>query len=213
MQGLIGRKLGMTQVYDPAGKRVAVTVIGAGPCVVVQRKTAATDGYDAVQLGFEAANPKRLTKAVRSRFEKAGLPAQRVLREFGIVGGEEAAPGATATVALFKPGDHVDVTGVTKGRGFAGVVRFHRMQGGPLTHGGHSKRRVGSIGMRSFPGRVHKNKRMPGHMGNTRITQQNLRVVEVRPDDHVLLVHGAVPGPTGGLLLVRRAVKMPEGAA
>jgi large subunit ribosomal protein L3 len=207
MQGLIGRKLGMTQVFDGEGHRVAVTAIQAGPCVVVQRKTRESDGYEAVQLGFDDAKTKHTTQPMAGHFAKAGVTPKRVLREMAPEAGDEQKPGDVVTVALFEGVGFVDVTGLTKGRGFQGVVRRHGMSGGPITHGGHSKRRVGSIGQNAVPARVHKNKRMPGHMGHTRITQQNLRVVAVRPDDNVILVHGAVPGPTGGLVLVSKALK------
>lgn len=207
MQGLIGRKLGMTQVFDAEGRRVAVTVIEVGPCVVLQRKTQAQDGYDAVQLGFGKAKPSRTRRPAAARFEKVGCAPLRVLREFDLDGDEALEPGQSMTVEVFDGVSHVDVTGVTKGRGFQGVVKRYRMAGGPMTHGGHSKRRVGSIGQCSYPARVAKGQRMPGHMGHVRRTQQNLRVVEVRPGDNLLLVKGAVAGPNGGVVLVRRALK------
>lgn len=207
MQGLIGRKLGMTQVFDAEGRRVAVTAIQAGPCAVVQRKTRDGDGYEAVQLGFEDAKPKHTTKPMAGHFAKAGVTPKRVLMEVAPEAGDEQKAGDVVSVSLFEGCSFVDVTGLTKGRGFQGVVRRHGMSGGPITHGGHSKRRVGSIGQNVLPARVHKGKRMPGQMGNTQVTQQNLRVVAVRPDDNVILVHGAVPGPTGGLVLVSKALK------
>ena len=208
MQGLIGKKLGMTQVFDDQGRRVAVTVLEAGPCVVVQRKTSTTDGYDAVQLGFADRTEKRVNKAAAARFAKAGVSPKRVLRELDVDSGDEAKAGDTITVTdTFEGVTHVDVVGVTKGRGFAGVVRRYRMRGGQMTHGGHSKRRVGAIGQCSYPARVAKGKRMPGHMGNVRITQQNLRVVDLRNDENLMLVQGAVPGATGGILFVTKALK------
>jgi large subunit ribosomal protein L3 len=208
MQGLIGKKLGMTQVFDADGRRVAVTVIEAGPCVVVQRKTRERDGYDAVQVGFGAARPRRTARAAAARFTAAGCAPQRVLREFAPDPEDaELAPGQTLTVGVFEGVGWVDVTGTTKGRGFQGVVKRHRMRGGPLTHGGHSKRRVGSIGQCSYPARVAKNQRMPGHMGHVHRTQQNLKVVGIRPEENLLLVKGAVAGPNGGLVMVRRALK------
>jgi len=207
MQGLIGRKLGMTQVYDEDGRRVACTAIEVGPCVVVQRKTRDKEGHDAVQIGFGDQKPQRLNKPARVRFEKANVPTKRVLRDVRLDEGEDVKPGETVTVAMFEGVSFVDVIGTTKGRGFAGVVKRHRMRGGRMTHGGHSKRRVGAIGQCAYPGRVAKGQKMPGHMGHARRTQQNLRVLRVREADNVLLVRGAVPGPTGGILLVRKALK------
>lgn len=209
MQGLIGRKLGMTQVYDGTGARVPVTVIEAGPCVVVQRKTTACDGYEAVQLGFGDVKASRMSKPQRVRQEKAGAGAKRVLREFDVAAAEEAKPGDVVTVGLLSDATHVDVSGVTKGRGFQGVVKRHGMKGGRFTHGGHSKRRVGSIGMKTWPARVAKNKRLPGHMGHVTATQQNLRIVEIRGEQNLLLLEGAVPGPNGGYLFVKKALKKP----
>lgn len=207
MQGLIGRKVGMTQVYDGDGKRVAVTVIQAGPCVVVQRKTARQDGYDAVQLGFDEQKEHRVPRPQLARFKKAGVAPQRTLREFRCDAEEGAQAGDSVGVAIFDGVGYVNVIGTTKGRGFAGVVRRHGMGGGPMTHGGHSKRRVGSIGQCAFPSRVAKNRRMPGHMGNVRVTQENLQVIQVRGEDNVILVKGAVPGPTGGVVLVTKSIK------
>lgn len=207
MNGLIGKKLGMTQVYDDAGRHVPVTVIAAGPCVVVQRKTAARDGYDAVQLGFGPQKESRVTKASLGRFKKAGVPAQGVVREVRVAADAELKEGAEVTAAIFEGVSHVDVSGVTKGQGYQGVVKRHRMGGGPQSHGHMSHRRIGAIGQRTWPARIMKNKRMPGHMGNLNVTTQNLRVVQVRPQDNVILVEGAVPGPTGGLLLVKKSLK------
>jgi len=207
MQGLIGKKLGMTQVYDDRGHHVPVTVIAAGPCLVVQRKTAQRDGYDAVQLGFGAQKESRLSKAEAGRFKKAGLAASGVLREFRVAADAAVKEGDTVTARIFEGVSHVDISGVTKGQGYQGVVKRHRMGGGPQSHGHMSHRRIGAIGQRTWPARIMKNKRMPGHMGNLNITVQNLRVVQVRPDDHVILVEGAIPGPTGALVVVKRAIK------
>lgn len=207
MQGMIGKKLGMTQVYDANGQHVPVTVIEAGPCVVVQRKTAKTDGYEAVQIAFLPQKESRLSKASAGRFKKAGVAAHRKLAEVLVDSSSELQAGATVTAQLFEGVTHVDVSGVTKGQGYQGVVKRHRMGGGPQSHGHMSHRRIGAIGQRTWPARIMKNKRMPGHMGNVNITVQNLRVVQVRPDDNVLLVEGAIPGPTGALVMVRKAVK------
>jgi large subunit ribosomal protein L3 len=207
MQGMIGKKLGMTQVYDANGQHVPVTVIEAGPCVVVQRKTAKTDGYEAVQIAFLPQKESRLSKASAGRFKKAGVAAHRKLAEVLVDASSELQAGATVTAQLFEGVTHVDVSGVTKGQGYQGVVKRHRMGGGPQSHGHMSHRRIGAIGQRTWPARIMKNKRMPGHMGHVNITVQNLRVVQVRPDDNVLLVEGAIPGPTGALVMVRKAVK------
>ncbi len=198
----------MTQVFDAEGHQVAVTAIEAGPCVIVQRKTKANDGYDAVQLGFEDAKEQRVTKPELGKFKKAGSSPKRIMKELAVDEDDESKAGETVSVVdVFEGVAFVDVVGTTKGRGFAGVVKRHNMAGGRMTHGGHSKRRVGSIGQCAYPGRVAKGRRMPGHMGNIRVTTQNLRVVGIRPDDNVVLVHGAIPGPTGGIVLVKKALK------
>lgn len=207
MNGLIGKKLGMTQVHDSAGRLVAVTVLQAGPCVVVQRKTSARDGYDAVQLGFMEQKESRLTKAEAARFKKIGISPRRILREFRVSSDADIKEGSEVTVSIFEGVGYVDVTGITKGRGFQGVVKRHRMGGGPASHGHMSHRRIGAIGQRTWPARIMKGKRMPGRMGRVRVTTQNLRVIQVRPADNVLLVEGAVPGPVGGVVLIRKALK------
>lgn len=207
MQGLIGKKLGMTQVYDGDGTRVPVTVIEAGPCVVVQRKTKATDGYEAVQLGFGEQKESRVTRAAMGRFKAANTTPRRTLVEFPVDPENPLKAGDLVSLKIFEGVSHLDVSGVTKGKGFQGVVRRHGMRGGPHTHGGHSKRRIGSIGANSYPARVHKGHRMPGHMGDVKITQQNLKVVELRGEENLVLLRGAVPGPSGAMILLRRALK------
>ncbi len=208
MQGLIGKKKGMTQIWDEAGNRVAVTVIEVGPCPVVQVKTVEKDGYDAVQLGFGPQKASRMSKAEAARFEKAGLATPyRTLREFKADAGETVKPGDILDASVFDGVKFVDVIGTSKGRGFQGVVKRHGFAGGPLTHGGHTKRRPGSIGMRQDPGSIDKGHPMPGHMGARRVTTQNLALVSVRKEDNVLLVAGCVPGPNEGLVIVRKAVK------
>jgi large subunit ribosomal protein L3 len=209
MLGLIGKKLGMTQVFDSKGELIPVTVIQAGPCTVVQTKTAASDGYVAVQLGFGEKKAQRATKAYRNHCLKAGKGVFTVLGEFS--------PGTEATYTvgqevtiegLFKVGDYVDVTGTTKGRGFTGVIKRHGFSGFPGSHGTHEYfRHGGSIGNRSYPGRVFKGKRMAGQYGNERVTTQNLEVVVVRPAEHLLLVRGCVPGARSGIVVVHPAVK------
>lgn len=207
MQTLIGKKIGMTRVYDDAGVQVPVTVVQVGPCVVTQRKTTDRDGYEAVQLGFEEQKESRLTKPQKGHFAKAGAKPQKVLREVRVDAAEKAKAGETVTAKVFEGVTHVDVLGQTKGRGFQGVVRKFRFAGGRASHGGGWTRKPGSIGNREWPGRIFKNKKMPGQMGSVDITTQNLRVVKVLADDHALLLEGAVPGPMGGIVLVRKAIK------
>jgi len=207
MQGLIGKKLGMTQVFDDKGHRVDVTMIQAGPCVVVQRKTQAKDGYDAAQLGFLEQKESRMGKAALNRFKKAGTAPRRYLREFDLDDGEEVKAGDAVTVKVLEGASHVDVAGVTKGKGFQGVVRRHQMRGGPAAHGHTSHRRIGAIGQRETPGRVAKGHRMPGHMGYVNITVQNLKIVLVKDEQNLLMVNGAVPGPVGAIVRVTRALK------
>lgn len=207
MQTLIGKKIGMTRVYDDAGKQVPVTVVQVGPCTVVQRKAKSPDGYEAVQLGFGEQKESRLTKPEQGHFKKAGAKAQKILREVRVDAGEAAKAGDVVTAAIFEGVKFVDVLGHTKGRGFQGVVRRFRFAGGRASHGGGWNRKPGSIGNREWPARVFKNKKLPGHMGSVDITTQNLRVVKVLADDHALLLEGAVPGPMGGIVLVRKAIK------
>lgn len=197
----------MTQVFDSEGRRVAVTVIEAGPCVVAQLKTEANDGYNAVQLAFLDQKEHRVSKPLLGHFKKAGCTPKRFLKEFSLEDGEEVKVGDTVEVGLFEGVSHVDVTAVTKGRGFQGVVKRHKAAGGRWTHGGHSRRRVGSIGQCSYPANVAKNQIMPGQMGNVVVTQQNLKIVQVRGEDNLLLVKGAIPGPTGATVVVRKALK------
>jgi large subunit ribosomal protein L3 len=207
MDGLIGRKIGMTQVYDDKGRRISVTVIQAGPCPVVQVKTPATDGYSAAQLGFDEQKPSRLPKAEVKHFEKAGVKPCKLTKEFAIDADEAVKAGDLVTVNIFDGVKLVDVSGITKGRGFAGVVRRYSMRGGPMTHGGHSKRRVGSIGARDLPGWVDKGKRMPGHKGDVNRKVRNLLIVQVRPEDNLLLVEGSIPGAKGGYVFICKALK------
>ena len=208
MQGLIGKKIGMTEIWDKDGVRVPVTVIQAGPCPVVQVKTVEKDGYAAVQLGFGPQKASRMSKAEAARFEKAGIATPyRTLREFKADEGETVKPGDILDASVFEGVKFVDVIGTSKGRGFQGVMKRHGFAGGPMTHGGHTKRRPGSIGMRQDPGSIDKGHPMPGHMGARRVTTQNLALVSVRKDDNILLVAGCVPGPNEGLVIVRKAVK------
>ncbi|NKB25139.1 MAG: 50S ribosomal protein L3 [Kiritimatiellae bacterium] len=207
MIGLIGKKGGMTQIYTENAERIPVTVLEVGPCVVVQRKTQKSDRYNAVQLGFSERKEKSLTKPLQGHFKKANVSGQRVLKEFLVDRDEEINVGDSFTVSTFEDVSHVDVTGISKGRGFQGVVKRYGMKGGRATHGSHFHRSVGSIGQCTKPGRVFKNKKMSGQMGNKPVTTQNLKVVAVRSEDHVLLVRGAIPGPTGSTIIVRKALK------
>ncbi len=208
MNALIGKKIGMTQVFDDAGQQVPVTALEVGPCVVVQLKTSEKDGYDAVQLGFEDQLVKRQTKAAAGHFKKNEVPNKRILREVRLdEGNTDLKVGDTLTASVFDGVSYVDVIGVSKGRGFQGVVRRHGMGGGRATHGSGQHRRTGSIGMKEWPARVLKGKRMPGHMGAERVTVQNLKIVQVRESDNIVLVRGSVPGPSGSVVFVRKSIK------
>ncbi len=207
MQGLIGKKIGMTRIFDEQGQQIPVTVVQVGPCVVVQRKTAKTDGVEAVQLGFEDKPERRVNKAALGHFKKAGVSPKRIIQQVRVEASEEVKAGDVVTADLFAGVTHVDVIGMTKGRGFQGVVKRHRMAGGPAAHGSGFHRRGGSIGCREWPARIFKNKRMPGHMGYDSVTTQNLKVIAVRPEDNVILLRGAVMGPAGGIVLVQKAIK------
>ena len=202
LQGIIGRKLGMTQIFRDNGEAEAVTAIEAGPCAVIQVKTAAKEGYNAVQLGFGEA--KRLKAPQRGHLK--GLGQFKYLREFRVDDTEVVKVGDTVDVSLFEEGDMVDVTGVSKSKGFAGVVKRHGFAGGPKTHGQSDRHRHGgSIGATTSPGRVFKGTRMPGHMGNERVTVRHLEVLGADPDRNLLLVKGAVPGNRNGLVLIKKS--------
>jgi large subunit ribosomal protein L3 len=206
--GILGKKIGMTQLFDGQGRVVPVTALQAGPCIVVQRKTAVKDGYEAVQLGLvEFIKESRMTKPALGRFKKAGVEPARFLRELKIEhkAGEELKPGDRVLAGDFKPAEKVDVIGLGKGKGFTGVVKRHNFQGGGDTHGSMSHRAPGSIGSSSYPSRVIKGVRMAGRHGGKRVTATGLEIVEVHPDDNVILVRGSVPGPNGGYVVLRRS--------
>ena len=205
--GILGKKIGMTQMFRPDGQAVPVTLLKAGPCMVVQRKTPTVDGYDAVQLGLvEFIKPQRINKPTTGRLKKAGVDGAKFMRELEIGPGDgDLKPGDKVLVDQFKPQDKVDVIGISKGKGFAGVVKRHHFRGGEATRGSMFHRAPGSIGASSYPSRVIPGMRMGGHMGNARVTVRNLEVVEVDTEDNVLVVKGAVPGPNGGYVLVRRS--------
>jgi large subunit ribosomal protein L3 len=208
MKSLIGKKLGMTQIFDDEGRRVPVTVIEAGPCSVVQRKTAATDGYEAIQIGFGEQKEQRVTKPLLGHFKKAGVAPARELAEVIVSADDEAKAGDTLTAGVFEEVNFVDVIGKTKGKGFQGVVRRHGFAGGRASHGGKSTlRTAGSIGMCEFPARVFKGKKMAGQMGDVNITVQNLKVVQVRAEENLILLKGAVPGANGSTIVLREALK------
>jgi large subunit ribosomal protein L3 len=205
MPAIIGRKAGMTQIFSEDGQRVPLTVIEAGPCPVTQVKTVATDGYDAVQLGFGSAKPKNLTSPERGHLKKAGAPPLRHLREFSRdeLGDAELAVGDVVTVESFEPGQMVRVTGTSKGKGYAGTIKRHNFKRGPVTHGSHNVRAPGSIGAAAYPARVFKGLRMSGRMGGKQVTQEGLRIVDRDPERNLLLIRGAVPGAVGGIVIVR----------
>jgi large subunit ribosomal protein L3 len=205
--GILGKKIGMTQIFRPDGQVVPVTLLKAGPCMVVQRKTPATDGYDAVQLGLlEFVKPARINKPSTGHLKKAGVEGAKFIREFKLNGGNgDLKAGDKVLVDQFKPKDMVDVVGISKGRGFAGVVKRHHFRGGEGSHGSMFHRAPGSIGASSYPSRVVPGMRMGGHMGHAQVTVRNLEVIDVDVEDNVLAVKGAVPGPNGGYVLVRRA--------
>ena len=213
LTGIIGRKVGMTQLFSPDGTVTPGTVIKAGPCVVVQAKSAATDGYEAVQIGLVEERPARVGKPLAGHFKKAGVPPTRIRREVTVAKGAEA-PKAGETVlvtGVFTHGDRVDVIGVSRGKGFQGVMRRHNFSGGAATHGSMFHRAPGSIGASSYPSRVVKGMRAAGRMGGDRVTVRNLKIVQVDAENNLIVVHGAIPGAPGGYVVVRKAItRKPE---
>ncbi len=208
MEFLLGRKMGMTQVFSPDGGAVSVTVVEAGPCTVVQRKTEENDGYAAVQLGYVPRKEKGLPKALLGHFRKAGTQPFRYLREVPLGDGDaDLAAGSLIDVTIFDRGDRLDVTGTSKGRGFAGVMKRHGFGGGPASHGGMFDRLPGAMGASAYPSKIIKGKKMPGQMGNARTTAQGLLVVDVIPEESLLLLRGAVPGANNGLLVLRKSAR------
>lgn len=203
---VLGRKVGMTQILTDEGKAIPVTVIEASPCVVTQKKTVETDGYNAVQIGFEEVRENLLNKPQKGHLNKAGVKPLRVLREFRVENVDEYEVGQEIKVDIFAEGDKIDVVGTSKGRGFAGVIKRHGYHRGPMSHGSKYHRGVGSLGAME-PARVFKGRKLPGHLGVERVTVQNLEVVRVDAERNLLAVKGAVPGPRGGLLVIKNAVK------
>jgi large subunit ribosomal protein L3 len=204
LKGLIGKKVGMSRLFLSGSEAVPVTVLEMGPCVVVQPKTTDKEGYEAVQLGFDPVKEERVTRPLAGHFKARGTSAFRFLREFRVDDASQYEPGQTILVDLFTIGERVDITGTTKGRGFSGVMKRHGFAGGRKTHGSNSHRIPGSIGTSATPSRVLKGKRMPGQYGRARQTVRNLIVIDVRPDENLLLVRGAVPGANGGLVTVSK---------
>ena len=205
IKGLIGKKIGMTQIFDEAGKVVPVTVIEAGPCVVTQLKTAENDGYEAVQLGFGDVSPKHTNKPMTGHFKKNDLPFKRTLKEFRLDDISNVNVGDVLKADVFAAGDVIDVSGVSKGKGFQGRIKRWGQRRGPMTHGSHFQRHPGSIGQCAYPARVLKGVKMAGHMGNERVTVKNLSVVRIDAEQNLILVKGAVPGAKNGLVAIRMA--------
>jgi large subunit ribosomal protein L3 len=208
MEGILGKKVGMTQVFGDHGAMIPVTVLEVGPCLVVQRKTAGSDGYEAVQLGLvEKRTPRNVTKPMQGHFKKAGVAPTRRVAEFKVDSGEEWKAGDEVKASIFAAGEYVDVVSTSKGKGFQGVVKRHGFRGGRATHGSMFHRAPGSIGASSFPSRVYPGMRAAGRMGGARITAKNLKVVSVDADKNVILVSGSVPGATGTYVAIKRAKK------
>ncbi len=206
MKGILGKKIGMTQLFNEEGRIVPVTVIEAGPCYIIQKKTVESDGYNALQIGFGERREALANKPEKGHFVKAGMKPLRYLKEFPVDNVDEFKVGQELKADVFQQGEHVDVIGTSKGKGFAGTIKRFNFQRGPMAHGSKSHRRVGSGGAKG-PARVFKGTRRPGRMGGTRVTVQNLEIVKVDPERNLLIIRGAVPGPKGGLLMVKSSVK------
>ncbi len=205
--GIIGKKIGMTQIFSPDGEVIPVTVVQAGPCTVVQKKTSEKDGYSALQLGFGEKKPRKCTKPMQGHFKKAGGTAISALREFRIEDDASYDVGQALTVDIFEQGETVEITGTSKGKGFAGSIKRHGFNRGPMAHGSKHHRAVGSTGHSAWPSKVFKGKRMPGQLGNTRVTVKGLQVVDTRPQENLLLIRGAVPGHKNSLLMICKTGK------
>lgn len=206
-KAIIGKKIGMTQIFNENGKMIPVTVVEAGPCVVVQKKTTEKDGYEAIQVGFGEIREKLVNKPAKGHFAKAGVSLRRTLKEFKLENASEYEIGQEIKADVFAVGDKVDVSGISKGKGFQGVIKRWNAQRGPMSHGSKFHRAVGSMGASSDPSRTFKNKRMPGHMGAVKTTVLNLEVVKVMPEKNVILIKGGVPGPNKGMVIIRNSVK------
>lgn len=207
-KAILGRKLGMTQIFAENGAVIPVTVVQAGPCVVLQKKTVEKDGYEAIQVGFEDIREKLVNKPVKGQFAKANVSLKRFIKEFKLEDTAAYEIGAEIKADIFNVGDKIDVSGVSKGKGFQGTIKRWNFQRGPMSHGSKYHRAVGSMGASSDPSRTFKNKKMPGHMGNENVTVLNLEVVKVMPENNVILVKGGIPGPNKGLVLLRDTIKV-----
>lgn len=207
VNGLLGRKLGMTRVFTEDGRWVSVTLVEAGPCTVIQKKTQDSDGYDAVQVGYGEVKESRLNKPTSGHFAKAGQAPKRILKEFRVAADSGLNVGDEIRNDIFKAGDRVDISGTSKGKGFAGVIKRHGMAGGPGGHGSHFHRAPGSIGQSADPSKVYKGKRLPGRMGNVQRTTQNVEIVDVDAEKNLILLRGPVPGANGGLVVVKLSTK------
>ena len=207
IQGLIGKKIGMTQLFDEESVMVVATLIEAGPCYIVSKKTSDKDGYDALQIGFGEDKPQRYNKAMSGHFKKSKVPPLKILKEFRAEKIEDYKPGDEVKADIFNSGDILDVTGISKGKGFAGTMKRYGFSGGPNSHGGMSHRGPGSIGQASYPGRVFKGIKMSGRMGGENVTVQGVKVVSVDPEKNLIVVKGSIPGPNGGTLLLKRTSK------
>jgi large subunit ribosomal protein L3 len=205
-KGILGKKIGMTQIFDDTGRAIPVTVVQAGPCVVIQKKTVATDGYEALQVGFEPIKEKKVNKPLRGHFSKAGVTPFRYVRELRLEDIQDYQVGQEIKADIFSPGEKVDVTGISKGKGFAGGIKRHGFHRGPMEHGSKYHRRPGSLAAKG-PARVFKGRRLPGHMGAERVTVLGLEVIKNDPGRNLLLIKGSVPGPRQGLLVIKNSVK------
>lgn len=203
-RGMIGKKLGMTGLFAPGGEYIPVTVIQTGPCVVTQIKTEATDGYNAVQLGFGQKKAKRVNKPLAGHYTKSGGQLFEILKEFSVENPGDYEVGQTITADLFGIGERVDISGTTKGRGFSGVMKRHGFSGGRMTHGSHSKRVPGSVGCSAWPAKVFKGKKLPGHYGVAKHTVKNLEIMDIRPEDNLVLIKGAIPGSKTGWVQINK---------
>ncbi|MFU0824306.1 50S ribosomal protein L3 [Clostridium sp.] len=206
-KAILGRKLGMTQIFDESGKVIPVTVVEAGPCVVTQKKTEEKDGYNAIQVGFGDIREKLVNKPKKGHFAKAGVAAKRIVKEFRLENIEGYEVGSEIKADIFEIGEKVDVSGVSKGKGFQGTIKRWNFSRGPMAHGSKYHRGVGSMGASSDPSRTFKNKKMPGHMGHRNTTVLNLEVVKVMPEKNVILIKGGIPGPNKGYVVIRNTVK------
>lgn len=206
-KAILGTKIGMTQIFDENGRQIPVTVLQAGPCVVIQKKTVENDGYNAIQVGFIDAKEKHTNKPMKGHFEKAGVGPKRRIKEFRLEDISAYEVGNEIKADIFAPGDKIDVTGISKGKGYQGAIKRHGQHRGPMAHGSKYHRAAGSMGASSYPSKVFKGKKLPGHMGAEKVTVQNLEVVRVDAEKNLLLVKGAVPGPKKSVVFIKDSVK------